>query len=75
MTVQSVEGVPVIRSIRHIIVAAVLSLFVMLLAAAVVWVAWGLQEAPLAFALASILLGAHHFANIYKLVRWLRTLG
>ncbi|KAB2970489.1 phosphate regulon sensor histidine kinase PhoR [Zoogloea sp.] len=73
MTVQSVEGVPVIRSIRYIIVAAVLSLAVMVLAALVVWVAWGPQEALLAFAAASVVLGAHHFTNIYKLVRWLRT--
>ena len=73
MTVQSLEGVPAIRSIRYIIVAAVLSLFLMVTAALVVWIFLGLQEALLAFAVASIVLGAHHFANIYKLVRRLRT--
>ena len=48
MTVQSLEGVPAIRSIRYIIVAAVLSLFLMVTAALVVWIFLGLQEALLA---------------------------
>lgn len=72
MSVQSAEGVMVIRPIRYIFVAAFTYLALIVFVALVVWGVYGPLAALLAFSAGLLVAGVYHVRNLYKLVSWLR---
>ncbi|WP_347249945.1 phosphate regulon sensor histidine kinase PhoR [Zoogloea sp.] len=72
MSVQSVEGISVIRPIRYILVAAFAYLALIVLVALVFWGLRGPISGLLAMCGGLLVAGVYHVRNLYKLVRWLR---
>ncbi len=72
MSVQSVEGISVIRPIRYILVAAFAYLALIVLVALVFWWLRGPISGLLAMCGGLLVAGVYHVRNLYKLVRWLR---